>query len=216
MVTSTGVLLIVIGGTVEASVTLNVWSPSRAVSSMIDTITHAMSSFMCGMHAPVVSVVIAELLQHLVGIVIRIPLLIRLHPLRHTSRCCQWLLQPLLLCVVRWRHANLMRLGAHESKHIYRAAVCDSNIRVPVTLVKHPSIQHSCDLDGYGLISGEPSCRNNWHFKKSLSPIPWCKVDTRVVEGGKCWYECCMGLCIAWSDEHLFPYNWHLWGKNAD
>ena len=45
MVTSTGVLLIVIGGTVEASVTLNEWSPSRAVSSMIDTIAHATVSF---------------------------------------------------------------------------------------------------------------------------------------------------------------------------
>ena len=50
MVTSTGVLLIVIGGTVEASVTLNEWSPSRAVSSMIDTIAHAMSSFTPGVN----------------------------------------------------------------------------------------------------------------------------------------------------------------------
>ena len=51
MVTSTGVLLIVIGGTVEASVTLNEWSPSRASSSMIDTIAHAMSSFPPGVNA---------------------------------------------------------------------------------------------------------------------------------------------------------------------
>ena len=50
MVTSTGVLLIVIGGTVEASVTLNEWSPSRAASSMIDTIAHAMSSFTPGVN----------------------------------------------------------------------------------------------------------------------------------------------------------------------
>ena len=50
MVTSTGVLLIVIGGTVEASVTLNEWSPSRAVSSMIDTIAHAVSSFTPGVN----------------------------------------------------------------------------------------------------------------------------------------------------------------------
>ena len=50
MVTSTGVLLTVIGGTVEASVTLNEWSPSRAVSSMIDTIAHAVSSFTPGVN----------------------------------------------------------------------------------------------------------------------------------------------------------------------
>ena len=50
MVISTGVLLIVIGGTVEASVTLNEWSPSRAASSMIDTIAHAISSFTPGVN----------------------------------------------------------------------------------------------------------------------------------------------------------------------
>ena len=50
MVISTGELLIVIGGTVEASVTLNMCDPSRAVSSMIDTIAHAMSSFTPGVN----------------------------------------------------------------------------------------------------------------------------------------------------------------------
>ena len=50
MVISTGELLIVIGGTVEASVTLNMCDPSSAVSSMIDTIAHAMSSFTPGVN----------------------------------------------------------------------------------------------------------------------------------------------------------------------
>ena len=44
MVISTGVLSIVMGGTVEVSVTLNEWSPSRTLSSMIDTIAHAIVS----------------------------------------------------------------------------------------------------------------------------------------------------------------------------
>ena len=72
-------------------------------------------------------------------------------------------------------------------KQICSSAICDSNYWVPVTPgIEHPSIHDSCNLDGYGCISGEPSCRNNWHFKKPLSPVSWCKVDTRVIEGGKC------------------------------
>ena len=72
-------------------------------------------------------------------------------------------------------------------KQICCAAICDSNYWVPVTLgIEHPSIHDSCDLDGYGLISGEPSCRDKWHFKKSLSLVSWCKVNTRGVEGSKC------------------------------
>ena len=102
------------------------------------------------------------------------------------------------------------------SKHIYCATVCDSNIRVPVTLVKHRPIQYSCDLDGYGLISAEPSCGNKWHFKKPLSTSSCPKVDTCAVEGGRCWNESCMVLCITWSDEHLFPCYWHLWRKITD
>ena len=52
--------------------------------------------------------------------------------------------------------------------------------------IEHTSVKYSCDLDGYGVISGEPSCRNKWHFKKPLSTSSGPKVDTCVVEGGKC------------------------------
>ena len=101
-------------------------------------------------------------------------------------------------------------------KHIHQISVRDSNIWVPVTLIKHTPIHDSCDLDGYGCISSEPSCRNKWHFEKSLSSISRCKVDTRVVEGGKWWNESCMGLCIVQSDENLFTDYRLLWGENTD
>ena len=72
------------------------------------------------------------------------------------------------------------------SKHIDRGVVCDSNLRIPVTLVKHTPIHDSCDLNGYRVVSGKPSCGNKWHFQKSLPTSSWCKIDTCVIEGGKC------------------------------
>lgn len=79
----------------------------RSVSTAISTIT--LDGSMCRMYTPVVSVVIAKLLQHLVGIVIRILLLTHLPPLRHTSRCCARLPQPKLLCVARCKHYMAVR-----------------------------------------------------------------------------------------------------------
>lgn len=86
----------------------------RSISTAISTIT--LDGSMCRMYTPVVSVVIAELLQHLVGIVIRILLLTHLPPFRHTSRCCVRLPQPESLCVVTCRHVGIIRLWGHEFK----------------------------------------------------------------------------------------------------
>ena len=72
-------------------------------------------------------------------------------------------------------------------KHICSTAVCDSNYWVSVTIgIEHSSIHDSCDLDGYGFISGEPSCWNKWYFKKSLATCSWSKIDASIIEGGKC------------------------------
>ena len=72
-------------------------------------------------------------------------------------------------------------------KRIFHAAVCDSNLWVPVTpRIKHRPINGSCDLDGNGFVSGISSCRNKWHFEKGATNASRPKVDACVIEAGNC------------------------------
>ena len=111
----------------------------RSVSSAISTIT--LDGSMCRMYTPVVSVVIAKLLQHLVGIVIRILLLTHLPPLRHTSRCCVRLPQPKSLCVARCKqyiacegmNSNCIQPICQPETIVIVYNLCLQEVKIPYT-----------------------------------------------------------------------------------